>query len=77
MNTQRPTQRELIIDCLSNRLWESSPEVIAQILRQLPDDVVSAVALAAVKTLEPLQIPAVSENLLCPLETPEVYEVSL
>ncbi|MBD1836651.1 hypothetical protein [Coleofasciculus sp. FACHB-501] len=55
MNTQRPPQRELIIDCLSNRLWEASPETIAQVMRQLPDDVLNMVALATVKTLEPLQ----------------------
>ena len=73
--TQRPPQRELIIDALSNKLWEASPEAIAQVLRQLPDDVVKGIALATVQTLEPLQAPAISANLLCPLETPETFEV--
>ncbi|MBD2006485.1 hypothetical protein NDI37_21980 [Funiculus sociatus GB2-A5] len=75
MNTQRPPQRELIIDCLSNRLWETSPEIIAQVLRQLPDDALNNLARATVQTIEPLQVPAISENLLYPLETPQIFEV--
>jgi len=75
MNIQRPPQRELVIDCLSNRLWETSPEIIAQILRQLPDDALNNLARATVQTIEPLQVPAISENMLCPLETPQIFEV--
>lgn len=41
---QRPTRKSLIIECLSNRLWEASPEAIAQILGELPDGVVEAIA---------------------------------
>lgn len=74
-NTQRPNQRELVIDCLSNRLWETSPEIIAQILRQLPDDALNNLARATMQTIEPLQVPAISENLLSPLDAPTVYEV--
>ena len=50
--TQRPTRRELIIECLSNRLWESSPEAITQILQQLPDEVLNAIAAKSVQLLE-------------------------
>jgi hypothetical protein len=50
--TQRPIRRELIIESLSNRLWEASPEAITQILQQLPDEVVNAIAAKSVQFLE-------------------------
>ena len=52
VNTQRLARRELIIESLSNRLWESSPEAITQILQQLPDEVVNAIAAKSVQFLE-------------------------
>jgi len=52
VNTQRLARRELIIESLSNRLWESSPEAITQILQQLPDEVVNAIAAKSVQLLE-------------------------
>jgi len=51
-NTQRQTRKWLIVQCLSNRLWEASPEVIAQILGELPDGVVNAIAAKSVQLLE-------------------------
>jgi hypothetical protein len=51
-NAQRPTRRWLIVQCLSNRLWEASPEAIAQILSELPDGVVEAIAAKSVQVLE-------------------------
>jgi hypothetical protein len=51
-NAQRLTQRALIIQCLTNRLWEASPEGIAQILSELPDAVVEVIAATTVQVLE-------------------------
>ncbi len=51
VNTQRPTRRELIIESLSNRLWESSPEAISQILQQLPDELVEKIARITIQVL--------------------------
>jgi len=51
-NTQRPTRKWLIVQCLSNRLWEASPEALAQILGELPDEVVNAIAAKSVQLLE-------------------------
>ena len=52
VNTQRLTRRELIIECLSNRLWESSPEVISQILQQLPDELIQELAKTTIQVLD-------------------------
>ena len=51
-NTQRQTRKWLIVQCLSNRLWEASPEALAQILGELPDEVVNAIAAKSVQLLE-------------------------
>ncbi|MBD1930455.1 MULTISPECIES: hypothetical protein [Cyanophyceae] len=51
-NAQRLTQRALIIQCLTNRLWEASPEAITQILSELPDGVVEAIASKLIEVLE-------------------------
>jgi len=44
INAQPQQKKELIIQCLSNRLWEASPEVIGEILRQLPDELIQELA---------------------------------
>ncbi len=49
---QRPTQRELIIESLSNRLWESSPELIGEILQQLPDELIEKIAKITIQVLD-------------------------
>ena len=49
---QRLTRRELIIESLSNRLWESSPEVIGEILRQLPDELIQELAKTTIQVLD-------------------------
>ena len=49
---QRLTRRELIIESLSNRLWESSPEVIGEILRQLPDELIQKLAQTTIQVLD-------------------------
>ena len=49
---QRPTRKSLIIQCLSNRLWEASPEAIAQILSELPDTTVEVIAAKTIQVLE-------------------------
>ena len=49
---QRPTRRELIIESLSNRLWESSPEAITEILQQLPDELVEKIAKTTIQVLD-------------------------
>ena len=49
---QSPTRRSLIIQCLSSRLWEASPEAIAQILSELPDTTVEVIAAKAIQVLE-------------------------
>ncbi len=51
-NTQRPTRQSLIIQCLSHRLWEASPEAIAKILSELPDTTVELIAAKSVQVLE-------------------------
>ena len=50
--TQRATRRELIIESLSNRLWESSPEVIGEILQQLPDELIQELAKITIQVLD-------------------------
>ncbi len=50
--TQRLTRRELIIESLSNRLWESSPEVIGEILSQLPDELIQELAKITIQVLD-------------------------
>ncbi len=50
--TQRLTRQELIIESLSNRLWESSPEVITEILQQLPDELVEKIARITIQVLD-------------------------
>jgi hypothetical protein len=52
VNTQRLTRRELIIESLSNRLWESSPEVIGEILSQLPDELIQELAKITIQVLD-------------------------
>ena len=50
--TQRSTRRELVIACLCHRLWESSPEVIGEILRQLPDELIQELAKITIQVLD-------------------------
>ena len=50
--TQRPTRRELVIGCLCHRLWESSPEVIGEILQQLPDELIQELAKITIQVLD-------------------------
>jgi len=50
--TQRLTRRELVIACLSHRLWEASPEVIGEILRQLPDELIQELAKITIQVLD-------------------------
>jgi len=49
---QRLTRRELIIESLSSRLWESSPEVIGEILSQLPDELIQELAQTTIQVLD-------------------------
>ena len=46
------TRRELIIESLFNRLWESSPEAITEILQQLPDELVEKIAKTTIQVLD-------------------------
>jgi len=50
--TQRPTRRELVIGCLCHRLWEASPELIGEILSQLPDELIQELAKITVQILD-------------------------
>ena len=50
--TQRLTRRELVIACLCHRLWESSPEVIGEILSQLPDELIQELAQTTIQVLD-------------------------
>ncbi len=49
---QRPTRRELVIACLCHRLWSASPEVIGEILRQLPDELIQELAKITIQVLD-------------------------
>ena len=51
-NVQRPTRQSLIISSLAHKLWEASPEAIAQILSELPDPVLEVIAAKTVQVLE-------------------------
>ena len=51
-DTQRPTRQSPIINSLAHRLWETSPEAIAQILSELPDPVLEVIAAKTVQVLE-------------------------
>lgn len=51
-NAQRPTRQSLIINSLAHRLWETSPEAIAQILSELPAPVVEVIAAKTIQVLE-------------------------
>jgi len=50
--TQRQTRRELVIGCLCHRLWEASPELIGEILRQLPDELIQELAKTTIQVLD-------------------------
>ncbi len=50
--TQRPTRRELVIGCLCHRLWEASPELISEILSQLPDELIQELAKTTIQVLD-------------------------
>ncbi|MBD1908345.1 MULTISPECIES: hypothetical protein [Cyanophyceae] len=49
---QRPTRRELVIGCLCHRLWEASPELIGEILQQLPDELIQELAKITIQVLD-------------------------
>jgi hypothetical protein len=51
-DTQRPTRQSPIINSLAHRLWETSPEAIAQILSELPDALVEELAATTVQVLQ-------------------------
>ncbi len=52
MNVQRPTRRELIVQSLSHRLWETTPEKLTQILLQLPEQLIEELAATTIQVLE-------------------------